>query len=124
MRPSGYESRPDYRVDLLRRRNEFRVSAGGKTIASSDRTILVDEQDHAIIVYFPREDVAMDSLVPVADRTTHCPYKGDAIYWALSEGGQPIAWSYPEPYDEVAAIRDYVAFYQDRVDVVIGSAKG
>ena len=25
-------------------------------------------------------------------------------------------WGYPNPYDEVAAIRDFVAFYWDRVD--------
>lgn len=124
MKASGYETRPDYRVDLLRRRNHFRVVAGGAIIADSDRAILVDEQDHAIIVYFPRADVAMDRLVPVAGRTTHCPYKGDAVYWALVDGGEPVAWSYPDPYAQVAAIRDHLAFYQDRVDVIVGAAKG
>ena len=27
-------------------------------------------------------------------------------------------WSYGEPFDETASIRDYVAFYPDRVDAI------
>lgn len=121
MRPSGYESRPDYRVDLLRRRNRVRVVAGGEVIADSARTIVVDEQGHGLVYYVPRADIAAGALVPVADKTSHCPYKGDAAYLALAAApGDAIAWTYPTPYREVALITDHVAFYQDRVDVIVG----
>lgn len=121
-RPSGYLNRPDYRVDLLRRPNQVVAQIDGIVLAESNRAILVDEQDHALAVYFPREDVAMDRLVAVEGKTTHCPYKGDAGYFALAGGdGEPIAWSYPQPYHEVAAIADYIAFHQDRVAVALGS---
>jgi uncharacterized protein (DUF427 family) len=123
MKPSGYKTHPNYRIDLLQPRNHMRVSAAGREIATSGNTILVDEQDHGIVVYFPRVDVTDGALFPVEVRVTHCPFKGDAIYWALAEGGEPIAWSYAEPYPEVAAIKDHVAFYQDRVDVTIGIVK-
>lgn len=121
MRPSGYETRPDYRVDLLRRRNRVRVVANGTTIATTTRAIIVDEQGHGLVYYFPRADIASDSLVPVAGKISHCPYKGDASYLALAAApGDAIAWTYPSPYREVALIADHVAFYQDRVDVIVG----
>lgn len=122
MRPSGYETRPDYRVDLLRRRNRVRVVASGQVIADSARAIVVDEQGHGLVYYFPRADIVAGSLVPVEDKTSHCPYKGDASYLALAgTPGDAIAWAYPSPYREVALITDYVAFYQDRVDVIVGA---
>ena len=123
MKPSGYETQPAYRINLLQVRNHMRVSAGGREIATSGNTILVDEQDHGVVVYFPSVDVTGGALFPVEARVTHCPFKGDATYWALAEGGEAIAWSYAEPYPEVAAIKDHVAFDQDRVDVTIGIAK-
>lgn len=121
MRPSGYETRPDYRVDLLRRRNRVRVVANGTTIVETTRAIVVDEQGHGLVYYFPRADLVAGALVPVADKTSHCPYKGDAAYLALAEAPSgAIAWTYPNPYPEVALVADYIAFYQDRVDVIVG----
>ncbi len=122
MKLSGYLQRPDYRVDLLRRRNRFRVRGGDAVLAHSASTLIVDEQDHGLVVYFPRDAVALDRLVPMAGRTTHCPYKGDAVYWAATSAPElPIAWSYETPYPEVAAIRDYIAFYADRVTITLDS---
>lgn len=122
MKPSGYLQRPDYRVDLLRRRNRFRVQRGDVLLADSAATLIVDEQDHALVVYFPRDSVALDPLVPMSGKTTHCPYKGDAVYWAAADAPDvPIAWSYESPYPEVAIIRDYIAFYADRVTIMLAS---
>jgi uncharacterized protein (DUF427 family) len=117
----GYLARPDYRVDLLRRRNRVTAAAGETALASTKRPIMVDEQGHGLVVYFPRCDVDLGVLVAVDDRTSFCPYKGNASYWALATApAQPIAWSYEQPLDEVAAIRGLIAFYQDRVDVRLG----
>ena len=124
MKTSGYEARPDYRVDLHRRRNRVRASFAGRSLADSRRTLLVDEQNHGLVFYFPREDVDMAALTPMADMTSHCPYKGDANYWtAQADPGLPIAWSYEAPYAQVAALAGYVAFYQDRVEVNLGVAE-
>jgi uncharacterized protein (DUF427 family) len=122
---SGYTARPDYRVDLLQQSNRIEVSVGPRRLASSENAIVVDEQDHAAVVYLPREDVDMAELIPVLDRSTHCPVKGDAHYWALAEApGYPVAWSYETPYPQVAALAHYIAFYQDKVDVLIRSKVG
>jgi uncharacterized protein (DUF427 family) len=117
----GYVKWPDYRVDLLRRRNRFEARAGDTVVASSERCIVVDEQDHGLVVYFPRDDVALDQL-EATDTSSRCPFKGNASYWKLAGGEQDVAWSYDDPYPEVGIIAGYVAFYQDRVDVRIGVA--
>jgi uncharacterized protein (DUF427 family) len=119
--PSGYVERPDYRVDVLRRRNRVKARAGDQVLADSEHTLLVDEQDHGLVFYFPEDDVDFSQMVPTDDRT-RCPYKGYASYWRLADGGRPVAWTYREPYPQVAQIAGHVAFYQDRVTVEIGVA--
>jgi len=121
MEPSGYVTRPDYRVDLLARRNRWTAAAGDAVLASSERCLLVDEQDHGLVVYFPRDDVDLGQL-EATDSSSRCPYKGNASYWRLPGGEQDVAWTYDEPYPEVARIAGYVAFYQDRVTVAVGVA--
>ena len=125
MTTSGYLTRPDYRVDLLRRRNTVTASIGGHVIALSHRTLVLDEQNHGLVVYFPRADVDLGALAPLPDHRSFCPYKGEATYWtqAGEDSGERIAWSYEQPFDEVAPIGGYIAFYQDRVEVRIGAAQ-
>lgn len=118
---TGYDTRPDYRVDLLRRRNRVRVSAGERAIADTTAAILVDEQDHGLVFYVPAADVDTAALAPTDD-STHCPYKGRANYWRLADGDRPVAWGYAEPYPQVAELVDHIAFYQDRVRVEVGVA--
>lgn len=112
----------DYRVDILRRRNRITASLAGVELASTERALLVDEQDHGLVFYFPRADVRLDRLAAVPDLSTVCPWKGSASYWRLAEGGEPIAWAYEDPRPEVAQIRGYIAFYQNKVTVAVGTA--
>ena len=118
-KPSGYVDRPDYRVDILARRNLVRAWFDGKVLAETTRPLLVDEQDHGLVFYFPRDDVRMERLQPT-DTRTRCPYKGEASYWRVdAEGGDDVAWSYEDPYPEVERLRGCVAFYQDRVGIEV-----
>jgi uncharacterized protein (DUF427 family) len=119
---SGYDERFDYRVDILRRRNPVTATRDGVRLAHSERTLLIDEQNHGLVFYFPRSDVDMAALRQI-DRVSHCPYKGVASYWALaSRGEEPVAWSYETPYPPVTQIGRHIAFYQDRITVSIGVA--
>jgi uncharacterized protein (DUF427 family) len=62
----------------------------------------------------------MDLLMRT-QRTTYCPYKGDATYFNIPSGGErsvDAVWSYETPYEAVAEIKDYLAFYPDRVDAI------
>jgi uncharacterized protein (DUF427 family) len=117
-------------VDVLRRRNRVTARRGDEVIADTVASLLVDEQDHGLVFYFPRADVRLDRLVPTDDRS-RCPYKGNASYWRFADangdrdgedGARPIGWSYEDPYPQVAEIAGYVAFYQDRVQVEVGVA--
>ena len=122
-RPSGYAEQPDYRIDLVRCFNLVEVRSGDRLLASSAQAIVVDEQDHALVVYIPRADVKMEALVPVASGATHCPFKGDARYWALPDApGEPVAWSYAAPYPQVAALAGHIAFYQEKVELRLGGS--
>jgi uncharacterized protein (DUF427 family) len=49
------------------------------------------------------------------------PYKGDASYYSIPAGGDRslnAAWTYETPFEAMARIKDYVAFYPDRVDEI------
>jgi uncharacterized protein (DUF427 family) len=74
-----------------------------------------------VVVYVPEADVDLSQLVTI-DHRTHCPYKGDADHWRLTNGTEPVAWTYRDPYPQVARLKGHIAFYQDRVSVEIGVA--
>ena len=53
----------------------------------------------------------MPTLLQV-DGSSACEWKGIAVYYALlSDPGTPVGWSYPDPRQRFAGIRDYLAFY-------------
>ena len=117
----GQESVGDYprppRLEAVR--EPLRVELGGRTIAATERALRVCETASPPTYYFPPEDVSIE-LVP-SDTKTFCEWKGMASYWSLRhpETGalvRDVAWSYPEPDREFAALRDYRAFYAGRVD--------
>jgi uncharacterized protein (DUF427 family) len=115
---SLYRKYPDHRVDLEPSSQRVRVEFDGELIAESDRTLIVRETRHDPVVYFPRDGVRFDRLERT-DHETFCPFKGEASYWTLRVGDrveENAVWSYEDPFDEVADLKDYVAFYPDRVD--------
>jgi uncharacterized protein (DUF427 family) len=70
-----------------------------------------------IVYYIPRKDVKMDRLVRTSHQT-YCPFKGSASYYSLKNGPENAVWTYEQPYDEMLAIKDLLAFYPDKVDSV------
>jgi uncharacterized protein (DUF427 family) len=114
----GFQNNPDYRITFEPSPRRVRVRFNGEWIADSTRAHLLFETRHLPIYYFPRADVRMD-LLRATEHHTYCPYKGTAAYWSIAIGdrsSENAVWGYPEPFAEVAAIEDYVAFYWDRVD--------
>ena len=100
--------------------NRVIVRLGGAVIADTTRALVMRAPGTADQPYIPREDVDMTRLVRT-DLVTHCPYKGDAAYWSIRSGPRTVenaVWSYEAPYDEMASIKGYLAFYPDRVDAV------
>jgi uncharacterized protein (DUF427 family) len=91
----------------------------GETIADTREALALKEGSYPVVYYFPRKDVKMDRLERTA-HSTHCPYKGDASYYSLKGGPENAVWSYEQPFDEMAAIKDLLAFYPDKVAVSTG----
>lgn len=98
--------------------DRLRVFFAGETIADTTSGLRVLETSHPPVYYIPPEDVRREFLIPAAGRS-FCEFKGVARYWSLEVAGrrsEQAAWSYPEPTDRFAAIRDFLAFYASRVD--------
>jgi uncharacterized protein (DUF427 family) len=115
---SLFHKYPDYRVDLVADPKRVQVRLEGEVLADSTKSITVHETKHDPVVYFPREDVRFD-LLERTDHHTFCPFKGEASYWTLRVRDrleENVVWSYEDPFDEVAGLKDYVAFYPARVD--------
>jgi uncharacterized protein (DUF427 family) len=95
------------------------VRAGGAIVGESANALELVEGDAPPVVYFPREDIGM-AFLEKTDSSTKCPYKGKATYYSVSTSAGDIpdaAWSYEDPLESVAQIRDHLAFYSDKVTV-------
>ena len=116
---SLYHKFPDYRVDLVPSDKRVTVRFNGEVIVDTQRALEVRETKHDPVLYFPREDVRIERLER-SDHQSFCPFKGEASYWHLGAGDrreENSVWSYEDPFDEVSGLKDYVAFYADRVDL-------
>lgn len=110
---------PDHPITIIRSPARAVVEVAGKVLADSTRALSLQEGGYRPVIYFPREDVDMTRLVR-SDHATYCPYKGDCSYYSIPDGGERTVnavWSYEAPYDAVAAIKDHLAFFPDRVTI-------
>jgi acyl-CoA thioesterase-2 len=111
----------DYRIDLERCTQRAQVWAGDVLLAESERCTVLHETRHVDRLYFPPEDVKWEHLTPTQHHSS-CPFKGSASYWDVI-GGDPafenVAWSYQEPIPDMTGIERLIAFYQERVRVVL-----
>ncbi|KAK1142399.1 hypothetical protein N8T08_007951 [Aspergillus melleus] len=73
-------------------------------------------------VYFPPSALKNKSQFSATDLTTYCSWKGTASYYSVTVGDETIpnvAWYYAEPYDAALNIKDHIAFYKSKVEVVV-----
>ena len=112
---------PYTRVDILPTSRHVRVEVEGVVLADSTHARVLFETGLLPRWYIPVHDVRMELLEPT-DTTTSCPYKGQAEYWSANVNGRlerDLAWSYPSPLPESERVRGLIAFYNERVDLVI-----
>lgn len=113
----GFKQRPGYRITTNPAGVRVQVKLNGEVIADSREAIELKEGDYPAVFYLPRKDVKMDRLAR-SSHHTYCPYKGTASYYSLKNGAENAVWSYEEPYDEMALIKERLAFYPDKVDSI------
>lgn len=114
----GFINHPEHVVRIASASSRWTVRDGNVVLADSRLALVVEETGYERVIYFPPEDVSTQLLHETEDRTI-CPFKGEARYFVrvATNNTQPIAWSYPSVFDEVAPIKGYIAFYEDRIQL-------
>jgi uncharacterized protein (DUF427 family) len=113
----GHPRDPFHRIDIVHSSRHVRVELDGEALAESANPYLLFEPPLPVRFYLPPEHVRTELLQP-SDTRTFCAYKGQASYWSLA-GESDLAWTYPQPLREAAEITDRVAFFNERVDLVV-----
>ena len=109
---------PDHPITIEPASKRVVVRSGDKVIADTAHALFLREAKYPAVQYIPRNDVDLSALVR-SETTSYCPYKGEASYFSIPSGGGrsvDAVWSYEAPHDAVAEIKDYLAFYPDRVE--------
>ena len=97
----------------------LRVALDGEVIAESSRVVELHETRYPTRYYIPLEDVREGVFEP-SERTSHCPYKGDASYFSARVNGSvhaDVAWTYRDPIPAVAEIAGLVCFFPEKVEL-------
>jgi uncharacterized protein (DUF427 family) len=112
---------PFHRIEIVHSSRSVRVELDGELLAASSRPYLLFEAPLPVRYYLPPADVSEGILHPSSTRT-QCAYKGEASYWSL-ESEEDIAWSYPAPLREAAEVTDRIAFFNERVDLIVDGTR-
>lgn len=106
-------------IKIHKANTKWVVRAGGAILAESQQALELLEGDYAPVIYFPRGDIAMEFL-DVSPKSSHCPHKGDASYFSIQTKSSLLengAWSYENPLQNVAQIKDHLAFDPNLVTI-------
>jgi uncharacterized protein (DUF427 family) len=113
---------PYSRVDAVRSTRHVRIELDGVVLAESSSPVFVFETGLPTRYYLNRTEVDFACLAPT-DTETACPYKGRTTgYWSARIGDTvhaDIAWTYDFPTRQLLPIAGLVAFYNERVDVIL-----
>jgi uncharacterized protein (DUF427 family) len=113
---------PYKRIDVLQSSRRVRVEHDGLVLAESGRPRVLFETGLPPRWYLPMPDVRLD-LLERSDTVTQCAYKGTASHWSLRTPAGDIvpdvAWTYWAALTDGTKIAGMVAFYDERLDVVV-----
>ena len=116
MDPNGHS------IELREDGRHVDIAVDGVVVASSDDVVTLHETGLPPRSYIARADVRTD-LLDRTDKATTCPFKGGASYWSLRlDDGTlhaDIVWSYEDPIPGMEAIAGRLAFFDERVDVIV-----
>ncbi|MEY8830558.1 DUF427 domain-containing protein [Sedimentitalea sp. XS_ASV28] len=99
-------------IRIRKKPGTWTVRSGGAVLGETTAALELSEGDLAPVIYFPRDDIAM-AFLDRTDKTTHCPHKGDANYYSIvnkSSVDENAVWTYENPLEAVAEIKDHLAF--------------
>jgi uncharacterized protein (DUF427 family) len=94
------------------------VRLAGTIIADTTSAVRVLETASPPTFYLSPADVRRDLLRPVGG-SSRCEWKGEAEFWTVrtpeGDRAERAAWSYPDPFQDFASLRGFLAFYPGRV---------
>ncbi len=111
---------PDHPMTIEHNPNQVVVTVAGRVLADTRDALVLREAAYPAVQYVPRKDVDL-ALLKRTELATYCPYKGPCSYFSIPLGGDRSAnavWTYEAPYAAVSVIKDYLAFYPERVDAI------
>ena len=109
-----------HRVTIEPNPRRLQIKFKGQIVADTTRALTLREGSLPPVQYLPRSDADLTHFER-SETTTHCPFKGEASYYSLVVDGQTApdaVWTYETPNPEVAAIKDHLAFYPNRVELI------
>ena len=110
---------PDHPIAVEPHPGRVVVTRGGWVVADTSSALVLREASYSPVFYIPRADADFNMLA-ASDHHTYCPYKGEASYFTITAGDAPATdavWSYEQPYDAVADIKEHLAFYPHQVEI-------
>ena len=111
---------PFHRIDVLPSSRRIRVELDGQVLAESARPMLLFETLLPTRYYLPRADVTAE--LTASPTRTWCAYKGQASYFSVTVAGREVpdlAWTYQEPRHDAEPVRELVAFFDEKIDVIV-----
>ena len=117
---------PEHPITITPTKGRVTVTVNSKRIADTHEALTLKEAAYPPVQYIARKDVDMTQVQRTAHET-YCPYKGMCAYYSIPAGGERslnAVWSYEAPYAAVSAIREYLAFYPDRVEAIEIDSEG
>jgi uncharacterized protein (DUF427 family) len=113
---------PYTRVDALRSTRQVRIELEGVVLAESSSPVMVFETGLPTRYYLNQTEVHFAHLTK-SDTVTSCPYKGQTSqYWSVQLDDTvhaDLAWSYDFPTRQLLPIAGLVAFYNEKLDIVL-----
>ena len=101
--------------------NRIQIRVNGQPIADTTRGYIVHEGTYPPRYYIPRDDIRAE--ITDGQGSARCPWKGLWKHLDITSAGQRItnaAWTYYETTPVCEPIRDFIAFYPDKVAIEAG----
>jgi uncharacterized protein (DUF427 family) len=111
---------PFSRIDIRESSKHIEISIDGVPVADTTRARILFETGLPRRFYLPADDV-IAALEPSAT-TSVCAYKGTATYFSpvVNDSMRPdLVWVYENPLIDAVGVKDYLAFFDEKVDVAI-----
>ena len=115
---SSYADRPDHIITITSSQHVHSVAVGSRILATTRDVLLVKEASYPIVRYFT-QNAFEAGVLRKTDHSSWCPFKGRASYFSIGDDPmlENVVWRYEDPFEEVATIKEYYAFYQEKVQI-------